>query len=464
VAELRVVQPPPQVDDVLEALGSIAADLGIEAYMVGGFVRDRLLGRTGKDIDTLVVGDGAVELLGRLAQRFGWSRPQQFERFGTLHVRGDGFVVEAVRARRERYNPDSRNPDVEPGTLEEDIWRRDFTVNALCQDFAGRLLDLTGRGLDDLAAGVLRTPLEPGETFGEDPLRMFRGARFVAQLGFRLADGLLEAMRAQAREAVPSKVSVERIHDELARLLVSHHPRAGMEVLRHGGLLTRVLPELEAMVGVEQSGYHCYDVFDHTMHALQASPPDLVTRLAVLLHDVGKPPTHAVAEDGRHTFHDHPRVGAEMAEEILRRLRFSGDEIRDVSTLVLLHLRPIQYQQDTHGDAAVRRLIRAAGPLRAKLLDVARADTRASRYPGTAELDELAERMERLDQGGGVSSTVPPLGGDAIMRLGGRGPGRWVGRVQDALREAMLEGEIPPGDAAAAETWLRAHPELLEEP
>jgi poly(A) polymerase len=237
-----------------------------------------------------------------------------------------------------------------------------------------------------------------------------------------------------------------------------------VRVLHEGGLLAQVVPELEAMVGVEQSGYHCFDVFDHTLHAVQAAPPDLVTRLAVLLHDVGKPPTHAVAEDGRHTFHEHPRVGAEMAERILGELRFSGDEIRDVSTLVLLHLRPIQYQHDTHGDAAVRRLIRAAGPLRPKLLDVARADTRASSYPGTAEIDELAERMERLDRDGGFSRMVPPLDGQAIMRLGGRGPGRWVGRVQEALREAMLEGEIPPGDAAAAETWLRAHPDLLDEP
>jgi poly(A) polymerase len=324
------------------------------------------------------------------------------------------------------------------------------------------VLDLTGRGLDDLAAGVLRTPLDPSDTFDEDPLRMFRGARFVAQLGFRLTDGVLEAMRDQSARA--RILSAERIRDELSRLLTSPHPRDGIEVLRQGGLLAHVLPDLEAMVGVKQSGYHCYDVYDHTMHALDAAPPDLVTRLAVLLHDVGKPPTHAVADDGRHTFHDHPRVGVEIAERILGELRFSGDEIRDVSTLVLLHLRPIQYQHDTHGDAAVRRLIRAAGPLRAKLLDVARADTVASSYPDTVGIDELGERMERLDRDGGFSRMVPPLDGQAIMRLGGRGAGPWVGRVQRALIEAMLEGEIPPGDAAAAETWLRAHPELLEEP
>ncbi|TMD03876.1 MAG: CCA tRNA nucleotidyltransferase [Chloroflexi bacterium] len=310
VAEPTVVRRRVDTEEVLDALRTAAAALGVEAYLVGGFVRDRLLGRgISKDIDALVVGDGAVELLARVARGFGWSRPQQFERFGTVQIRGDDFVVEAVRARRERYNPDSRKPDVEPGTLEEDIWRRDFTVNALAQDFQGRVLDLTGRGVDDLLAGVLRTPLDPADTFDEDPLRMFRGARFVAQLHFRLAPGVVEAMRAQAHLARPPKISVERIRDELARLLTSPHPRDGVQVLHDGGLLTESLPEVEAMIGVEQSGWHCYDVYDHTLHALDRTPTDdLITRLAVLLHDVGKPPTHAVAEDGRHTFHDHPHV------------------------------------------------------------------------------------------------------------------------------------------------------------
>lgn len=467
MTEVRPARRAPDSDDLLETLGDVAAGLGVEAYLVGGFVRDRLLGRPlGKDIDLLTVGagDGAVALLAGLARSFGWSRPQQFERFGTVQVRGDGFIVEAVRARRERYDPESRKPHVEPGTLEEDIWRRDFTVNALAQDFHGGVIDLTGRGLADLHAGVLRTPLDPAETFGEDPLRMFRGARFVAQLGFRLAAGVVEAMRAQAARARPPTVSVERIHDELVRLLTSEHARAGMEVLLEGGLLAEILPELEAMVGVEQSGYHCYDVYDHTMHAVDHSPRELVTRLAVLLHDVGKPPTHAVAEDGRHTFHDHPSVGAEMATGILERLRFSGDEVRDVATLVRLHLRPIQYRAETHGDAAVRRLIRDAGPLRKQMLDVARADTLASSYPDTAEIDELAERMERLDRDGGFSRPVAPLDGHTLMHIAGRPGGPWLGRVIRALEEAMLDGEFAPGDAAAAEAWLRAHPELLEDP
>jgi poly(A) polymerase len=234
-------------------------------------------------------------------------------------------------------------------------------------------------GVRDLRAGILRTPLEPEATFAEDPLRMFRGARFVAKLGFSVADGILDAMRAQAHRAVI--LSVERVSDEIRRMLVAPHPLAGFDVLRLGGLLERVLPEIVAMIGVEQGGFHQYDVYEHTLRAVELAPPDLITRTATLLHDVGKPPTHAVTDDGKHTFYDHAHVGADLARDILTRLRFSNDEIDAVTRLVRLHLRPIQYDRETFGDSAVRRLIRDAGPDRERMLDVARADTRASSYP-----------------------------------------------------------------------------------
>jgi poly(A) polymerase len=288
---------------------------------------------------------------------------------------------------------------------------------------------------------------------------MFRAARFVAQLDFHLADGLAEAMRQQASRW--SILSIERVSDELRRLLVGQRPSAGIDCLQETGLLAAVLPEIEAMRGVEQSGYHVYDVYRHTLAALEASPPDLITRVATLLHDVGKPPTHAVTDDGRHTFHDHPQLGAVMAASILTRLRFSTDEIRTVSALVRLHLRPIQYDPHTFSDSAVRRIVRDAAGLRERLLDVARADTRASAFPDVANIDELGERMARLDHGGAVSRRQLPLDGDAIMAIAGRGPGRWVGRALAALEEAMLEGELAVGDTAAAERWLRARPELL---
>jgi poly(A) polymerase len=464
-ATVRVVHAAPQVHDVLAAIREAAQRLHVDASLVGGFVRDRLLGNEGKDIDLLVVGDGAVELLAALARALGWPRPQVFEHFGTAQVRGGGFVVEAVRARAERYDPASRKPAVTPGTLEEDVWRRDFTVNALVQTLDGAVLDVTGRGLADLYAGVLRTPLDARDTFSEDPLRMYRAARFVAQLGFELAPGVLDAMRDVAPRA--SILSVERVAEELRRLLTSAHPRAGMEVLRHSGLMPVHLPELLEMVGVEQSGYHVYDVYDHTMVAVEQAPRDLLTRVAVLLHDVGKPRTHSLAPDGRHTFHDHPDVGARMSEQILQRLRFGNAEIDAVCALVRMHLRPIQYDPRSFGDAAVRRLMRDAGELRARLLDVARADTRASAFPDTDGIDDLERRMARLDAsaGGGPAAFDSPLDGEAIMALaGGRPSGPWVGAAKRALSDAVVEGEVAAGDREAATAWLLAHRELLDAP
>lgn len=459
---VRVVTPhPPTLEHVLDVVRDAALAAGAEVYMVGGFVRDRLLGTAGKDIDFVQVGGDGIPLLASVAATLGWAPPQQFERFGTGQIRGDGFILEVVRARAERYDPESRKPDVRPGTLEEDVWRRDFTANALCQTLDGRVLDLTGRGIEDLRAGVLRTPLDPSETFSEDPLRMFRGARFVAQLGFTLAPGVLEAMREQAARI--SVVSVERITEELRRLLVSPHVLAGFDVLAESGLLERVLPEIAVMRGVEQGGFHLYDVYEHTLRAVELTPPDPITRVAALLHDVGKPATHAMTTDGRHTFYDHPQVGATMARDVLTRLRFSNDEIAIVSNLVFLHLRPIQYKPDAYGDSAVRRLIADAGDQRTRMLDIARADTNASSFPTTEVIDELEARMARLDAGGQVSQMRDLLDGDELIAMAGRPAGPWVGRVKRRLAQSVIDGEIEPGDADGARSWLRAHPDVLAE-
>jgi poly(A) polymerase len=462
-ATIREVRPDsPELDDLLETIAAAARRLDVEAYLVGGFVRDRLLGGAqGHDIDLVTVGVDPMQLLGAVATVFGWHPPERFERFGTAQIRGGTWIVEGVRARAERYDPESRNPDVRPGTLAEDIWRRDFTVNTLCQSLDGEVVDITAKGITDLLDGVLRTPLDPAETFAEDPLRMFRAARFVARLGFTLAPGTMEAMRGQA--ARTSILSIERVSDELRRLLQAPYPSAGIAVLREGGLLELVLPELVAGIGIEQGGYHTHDVYGHTLGTVDAAPPDLVTRTAALLHDIAKPPTHAIAADGRHTFYDHPQLGADMARAILTRWRFSNGEIDDVSRLVRLHLRPIQYDRETFGDTAVRRLIRDAGPLRSKMLDLARADTTASAYPTLEELDELGERMDRLDAGGVVSAMADPLSGEELMAMAGRGPGPWVGKAKAAIREAVIEGTIPPGERAPARAWVEAHPEVLHD-
>lgn len=456
---VRAIRPRLDLAEVLEALRLSAVELHLDAFLVGGFVRDRLLGRESKDIDLVVVGGDGVPLLERVAGKLSWARPAVFERFATAQVRGGGFIVEVVQARAERYDPESRKPDVHPGSLEDDISRRDFTVNALAQTFNGRVLDLTGRGLDDLREGILRTPLDPSDTFSEDPLRMFRAARFVAQLGFRLAEGVEEAIGAMAHRA--SILSAERVRDELIRLLVAEHVRDGMEVLRRTGLLEVWIPELLPMVGVEQGGWHLYDVWEHSLRAVELAPRDLVTRLACLFHNSGKPRTHVIAADGRHTFHDHPRAGAQISAAVMSRLRFSNEEVERVGALVLHHMWPIQYRPDEVGDSAVRRFIRTLGELRPRILEVARADTRASAYPDVEAIDELERRAAELDAGSQVSRLRPPLDGNALMERAGRGPGPWVGRVQRALLDAILDGEMPADDPVAARRWLDAHPDLL---
>jgi poly(A) polymerase len=458
-ARVRTVPPRLDLPRLLAVIRLSAQELGVDAFLVGGFVRDRLLGREGKDIDVVVVGADGVPLLARVAAQLGWPRPAVFERFATAQIRGGDFVVEVVQARAERYDPGSRKPDVRPGSLEDDIARRDFTVNALAQTMDGRVLDLTGRGLDDLRSGILRTPLDPADTFSEDPLRMFRAARFVAQLGFRLAGGLEEAMRAMAPRA--AILSAERVRDELERLLVSDHPREGMEVLHRTGLLAVAIPELLPMVGVEQGGWHTDDVWEHSLHAVELAPRDLVTRLGCLFHDAGKPRTHAIAADGRHTFYDHPAAGAEIAATVMARLRFSNEEIEQVRALVLHHMWPIQYRPGEVGDGAVRRFIRTLGAGRQRCLDLARADTRASAYPDVDAIDELELRAARLDADSQVSLLRPPLDGHALMEAAGRGPGPWVGRAQQALLDAILDGELPADDPDAAHGYLRRHPELL---
>ncbi|MHB8719390.1 MAG: CCA tRNA nucleotidyltransferase [Candidatus Dormibacteria bacterium] len=462
-AEVTVARLRPQIDDILDALRASAARHGLQAYLVGGFVRDRLLGHDAKDIDLVCVGSPGMPLLEDLATALGWAPPQSFERFGTGQVRGDGFIVEVVRARAESYDPASRRPQVRPGSLEDDVFRRDFTVNALCQTLDGHLIDLTGHGLDDLRAGLLRTPLAPDATFGEDPLRMFRAARFVAQLGFQLAPGVVTAMSRMAERS--GILSAERVAAELQRLLLSEHPRQGLEVLRDGGLLEALMPEVAAMVGVEQGGWHTHDVFDHSTRTVAGVARDPVTRLAALVHDIGKPPTHAIAADGRHTFHDHPQVGARIATRLLERLRLPGEVIDDVARLTLHHLRPIQYRAEEWSDAAVRRLVRDIGPLRDRLLDLARADTRASAYPDTHGIDHLEARMQCLDEGGVLSGLRPALNGDEVQALaGGRPPGPWIGAVHRALEDAVLEGELAAGDAEGARAWLLARPQLWAEP
>ncbi len=451
----------PVLDPIVAALRSVASESSYEVYFVGGYVRDLLLGHPGKDIDCVVVHGDPVAFLTSVAAHLGWSAPVVFERFGTAQIRSDDCIVEAVRARAESYDPSSRKPNVREGSLEDDIWRRDFTANTLCQAMDGSILDLTGKGLADCADAILRTPLDPEATFAEDPLRMIRAARFVAQLDFSLAPGVLDAIRKVSDRI--QIVSIERIMVELQRLLLADMPSRGLRILDDGNLLPYLIPELVTAHGVEQGGFHTYDVFEHTLHTIDATPANLVTRLAALFHDIGKPETHALGPGGKHTFYGHAQAGATIATHTLERLRMSQETVRAVAHLVELHLRPIQYSGKDFSDAAVRRLIRDAGTVREEMIDLAIADTLASSYPSIDGLVELKARMDRLEAEGQYSRLSASLTGEEIMERAGRPPGPWIRAVKKALEEAILDGTIPPHSPEAERLWLDEHSDLLQD-
>lgn len=453
-APLAVMAGP--ADPAFPMLRRASEELGVRAWAVGGYVRDTLLGRPHPDLDIVVEDGRALEMAERFAELAGARRPALFPRFGTAQVTWGTRLVEFASARAESYSPDSRKPFVRPAPVDEDLQRRDFTVNAMLMDFDGSIIDpLDGRR--DLWRRLLRTPRPPEVTFSDDPLRMLRAIRLAVQLDFELEPGLLPAMRQLRERARPPVVSVERITDELRKMLLSERPARALTLLDGGGLMETLLPEVFACHGVEQGNYHTHDVFGHTLLVVQktveVAKPDLVLRLAALFHDVGKPRT--ATPDG--AFHGHAEVGADMTREALARLRFSNAEIDKVARLVQLHLRPVFYGSEW-GDGAVRRLARDAGDLLWTLMALARADIAASAYPFSRKLDELEARL-RAALSETPSRMRIQLTGRDIMRIRGVTQGPEVGRIKAALEELVIEGALPP-DRQALLDYLRDHPEL----
>jgi poly(A) polymerase len=437
---------------LLDLLKRAASQVGVKAWIVGGYVRDKLLSRPHFDLDLVVEDGDALELARRFAELAGAPPPVTFERFGTAQVTVPGRLVEFVTARAESYAAESRKPDVRRATLEEDLRRRDFTVNALLMDLEGNVHDPLG-GRKDLEAKLLRTPTDPKRTFTDDPLRMLRGIRFAAELGFELAPEIPRTMHQLSSRLSPPVVSIEREAEELRKMLSSPRPKLALELLDQTGLMQVVLPEIAACKGVAQTGYHTHDVFGHTVLAVQATPPDLVLRLAALFHDVGKPKT----AKGDGTFIGHEEVGAQIAKAALERLRFSQKEVDLVTHLVRLHLRPVFYKSEWT-DGAVRRLARDAGPQLERLMLLARADIGASAYPEPEKLDELQERLERV-RAERPSRLEPLITGDEIMRVRRIGPGPEVGRLKKKLEELVIDGELAPEKQSVID-YLSAHNEL----
>ena len=437
--------------ELLELLKRAAAEAHVRAWVVGGYVRDKLLGRRHPNPDVVVEEGGGERMAETFAELAHARRPAIFERFGTAQVVVPGHDVEFVSARAESYARDSRKPVVRPATLEEDLKRRDFTVNTLLMDFDGNVIDPLGAGRADLEARILRTPAPPEQTFNDDPLRMLRAIRFAAELGFELAADIPPAMRAMRSRLAYPVISPERVADELRKMLVSERPRRAIELLDEGGLLGVVLPEVEATKGVAQGGFHSHDVYGHTVRAVEATRPDLLLRLAALFHDVGKPST--ATADG--AFTGHEEVGAKLASEALTRLRFAQRDIDVIVRLVRLHLRPVYYGSEWK-DGAVRRLARDAGDELDRLVALARADLAASAYPHPEKLDELQRRLEQV-MSERPSRLRPPVDGADIMRVLNLPAGPEVGRIKARLIELVVDGEIP-ADRDAVLRYLRKHP------
>lgn len=420
-------------------------------------MRDELLKRLlPPDVDIVTEAD-ALQLARWLhAQGIADHLPVTYPRFGTAMVHLHGVMFELVTARRERYSADSRKPvQVKPATLREDAFRRDFTVNTLMRNLhTGELLDLTGMGLSDLQGGLLRTPLDPMVTFEEDPLRALRAVRFAAQLDFDIEPNTFDAIQKTAHRL--DIISKERIHDEFTKLLQAHHADKGLRLLLETGLLEQFAPELAQMRGVTQNEYHLCDVWDHTLVALSHLPQDasLVLRLATLLHDVGKPVTRTVDEQGKVHFYGHQNVGAQIAGELLRRLRYSGEVVERVVKLVRLHMRPGEYDY-SWSDSAVRRLVRDAGDLLDELLELVRADISASNldFP-KADIDALEQRIALLTAREDVQALDSPLNGREIIQILGIPPGKQVGEYKAFLQNEVIEGRLAPHDKEGAKRLL----------
>ncbi len=451
----------------LRQVGAVAAAEGIEAYAVGGAVRDLLLGRPFTDIDFVTVGAGSgIALAQAVARAAGVRTAHVYPNFGTAAVRlpGEaGLTLEFVAARRESYRSDSRKPLVEEATLEEDQLRRDFTINALGLRLdAGRfgeLVDPFG-GVADLERRTLRTPLPPEQTFEDDPLRMIRAARFAAQLGFALDPATAAALRTCAARV--QILSQERITDELQKIIGAPAPSVGFLLLEEGGLLAHLLPELAALKGVEEvRGHRHKDNFLHTLQVVDnvaAAAPDGEAsrwlRWAALFHDIAKPQTKRFVKGSGWTFHGHEDRGAQQLPRLFRKLRLPTDErMEHARELVRLHHRPVALVDDEVTDSAVRRLLFEAGDRIDDLMLLVRADitsknpARVRRY--LAAFDRVEAKMREVEEKDRLRHFQPPVDGLEIMETLGLGPGPAVGRLKEAVREAILEGEIPNDHAAA---------------
>ena len=436
---------------VFGRISRLVDERGMQAFVIGGYVRDHYLHRKCTDIDVVVVGSGIeiAEALGRELR----TKVSVFKTFGTAMLRADGSEIEFVGARKESYSPDSRKPHVEDGTIEDDQRRRDFTINAMAWSLNGatfgELVDPFD-GMYDLEDCIIRTPCDPDITFSDDPLRMMRGIRFATQLGFDLAPETFDAIK-RNRERIRI-VSKERIIAELNKIVASPVPSIGFDLLELTGLLELIFPEMHNLCGVERRGNHAHkDNFRHTLKVLDnvaRRSDDLWLRWAAVMHDIAKPLTKSYDPKTGWSFHGHEVLGSKMVPAIFRRMKLPMNEhMKFVQKLVFLHLRPIILSEDLVTDSAVRRLLFEAGDDIEPLMTLCEADitsgidAKVKRYMANFEL--VRRKMKDLEERDRIRNFQPPITGDIIMREYDIEPCNTIGEIKEIIKNAILDGEIP---------------------
>ena len=455
---------------IFKKIAKAAEELSMPCYIIGGFVRDKLIGRNTKDVDIVCIGDG-IRLAHKAATHFHPHPPVSFfKTFGTAQIKIDDLEVEFVGARKESYQLHSRNPEVEPGTLADDQDRRDFTINAMAislnQTDYGTLID-PFNGISDLENKIIKTPLSPLRTFSDDPLRMMRAIRFAAQLDFTIEKETLEAISDNAARI--KIITQERITDEFNKILLCKKPSIGLDLLFRTGLLNIIFPQMVDLAGAEYvEGHGHKDNFYHTLQVvdnISSNTNDIWLRWAAVLHDIGKPATKKFETGHGWTFHGHEVVGARMVPKIFARFKLpQNDKLRFVRKMVEMHLRPIGLTKENITDSAIRRLLFDAGDDIDLLMTLCEADItsknkqKVKRYLENFEL--VRKRLLEVEEKDRIRNWQPPITGEMIMEVFGLSPGQEVGEIKNAIREAILDGDIENNYESAYSLMLRKGAEL----
>lgn len=436
--------------NLIRVISEVSDKLAKEVYIVGGYVRDLILDRKRSDIDFLVIGSGP-EFANLTAEELGIKNISVFNNFGTAHFNYEGLDVEFVGARKESYDRKTRKPVVEDGTFQEDISRRDFTINTLAislnKNNFGELIDIYN-GYDDIQNKLIRTPLDPVKTFDDDPLRIMRAFRFASQLDFNVDESIMKAAREmRSRLAI---VSQERITDEFLKILASPKPSIGLKLLYDSGVLEIIFPEIAIMAGVDQrKDFHHKDVFLHTLQVVDnicKQTDNVWLRFAALVHDIAKPPTKKFVEGIGWTFHGHEELGARMMKKIFIRMKLPLHQLEYIEKLIRLHLRPIALAKEEVTDSAIRRFIVEAGENLEDLIILCRADI-TSKNPVKVETylanyERVMQKVRDVKERDKLRAFQSPVRGEEIMKICNLKPSRKVGEIKTAIEEAILDGKI----------------------